>query len=43
MTDQAISSKCDYNCEMDETSDDDSGDDWDEITEDFESIPCLFL
>lgn len=27
---------------MDETTDDDSGDDWDEITEDFESIPCLF-
>ncbi|KOC60886.1 Protein arginine N-methyltransferase 3 [Habropoda laboriosa] len=23
-------------------SDDDSGDDWDEVTEDFESIPCLF-
>lgn len=27
---------------MDGRSDDDSGDDWDEITEDFESIPCLF-
>ncbi|CAL7952118.1 unnamed protein product [Xylocopa violacea] len=42
MTDQAISSKNNYECEMDGTSDDDSGDDWDEVTEDFESIPCLF-
>lgn len=38
----AISSKDNYEYEMDETSDDDSGDDWEEVTEDFESIPCLF-
>ena len=42
MTEQAVLSKTDYECEMDGRSDDDSGDDWDEITEDFESIPCLF-
>lgn len=27
---------------MDEVSDDDTGDEWDEVTDDFESIPCLF-
>ncbi|XP_076618862.1 arginine methyltransferase 3 [Colletes latitarsis] len=42
MTEKAVSLKTDYECEMDGRSDDDSGDDWDEITEDFESIPCLF-
>ncbi|KZC10241.1 Protein arginine N-methyltransferase 3, partial [Dufourea novaeangliae] len=35
-------SKTDYECEMDGTSDNDSGDDWDEITEDYETILCLF-
>lgn len=31
-----------YECEMDGSSDNDSGDDWNEIIEDFECIPCLF-
>ena len=38
----AIPSKDNYESETDETSDNDSGDDWDEVTENFESIPCLF-
>lgn len=42
MTEKVISSKDIYKCQMDGSSDDDSTDDWNEIIEDFECIPCLF-
>ncbi|XP_076279077.1 arginine methyltransferase 3 [Lasioglossum baleicum] len=42
MTEEAASTKTDVESAMDGTSDDDSGDDWDEVTEIFETIPCLF-
>lgn len=42
MTEQAVSSKTDYEFDEDATSNDDSGDDWEEINEDAETILCLF-
>nr|XP_033326088.1 protein arginine N-methyltransferase 3 [Megalopta genalis] len=42
MTEEAASTKTDVESAMDGTSDDDSGDDWDEVNEIFETIPCLF-